>query len=534
MKNAAIYCRVSTEDQEREGTSLISQREACIAKAKELDYEVPGDMVFSEAWTGTDTDRPKLNELRQMIRDGNIEALVCYSTDRLARNPIHIAIIAEECQKQDTALVFVTEPLDNSPEGQLIRYVKGFAAQIEHEKIRERTMRGKRQGVKLGKLSTGGSPPFGYDAAEGKRVIKDSQAGIVRTIFSRLAYDGYTLYRMASELNLAGITGPRGGKWDSHTIHRIVNNPAYMGITYAFRYRVVEPARPRVKRSYSKTTHQLRDKEEWIEVPGVTPTIVSKEVYNLAQKQLELNRHKSPRNKIHDYLLSGGRLRCGVCGHAMVGSAKSQGNGNHVLRYRCVSNMKPYYYDHCDQGSIMANSIESIVWQEISRVLTKPDVVLAELKQQKANKPVTLEADRILTENNITNARGEEQRYLRQYGRGVIDNAELDTEIKRIRKYREQQEVKLADIEEQVREYEEASVNYDNFSQAVKIIADRLKDADHDLKQLALEALNITVTLQPDRTVAINGTIPAQVRSMMQSYDIVTQRTPLLHFTLKK
>ena len=31
MKMAAIYCRVSTEDQEREGTSLQTQLDACLS-----------------------------------------------------------------------------------------------------------------------------------------------------------------------------------------------------------------------------------------------------------------------------------------------------------------------------------------------------------------------------------------------------------------------------------------------------------------------------------------------------------------------
>ena len=44
MKKAAIYCRVSTEDQEREGTSLETQKESCLAKAKELVYEVAEEL----------------------------------------------------------------------------------------------------------------------------------------------------------------------------------------------------------------------------------------------------------------------------------------------------------------------------------------------------------------------------------------------------------------------------------------------------------------------------------------------------------
>lgn len=92
---AAIYCRVSTEDQEREGTSLETQAEACLVKARELGCEVPEEYVFSETWTGADMDRPGLSKLREMVRQQLFDCVICFATDRLARNPIHIAIIAE-------------------------------------------------------------------------------------------------------------------------------------------------------------------------------------------------------------------------------------------------------------------------------------------------------------------------------------------------------------------------------------------------------------------------------------------------------
>ena len=45
---AAIYCRVSTEGQEREGTSLQSQLDACLVKSRELGYETPSEFTISE------------------------------------------------------------------------------------------------------------------------------------------------------------------------------------------------------------------------------------------------------------------------------------------------------------------------------------------------------------------------------------------------------------------------------------------------------------------------------------------------------
>ena len=521
---AAIYCRVSTDDQAREGTtSLSTQREACISKAHELGYETPGDYTYSETWTGINTDRPRLNELRDNIKQRHIDAVICYSTDRLARNPIHIAIIAEECQKHDIELLFVTEPMDNSPEGQLIRYVKGFAAQVEHEKIKERTMRGKIAGLRLGKLSTGGTAPFGYNQVEGKRVINEHQAEIVRAIFNKLAYEGYTLYRLANELNLAGISGPRGGRWSEHTVHRIVNNTAYMGVTYAFRYKVVKPKKEKTTKAERKThyelrTHIFRDKSEWIEVPGATPAIVIPKVYLLAQKQLERNRHKTPGNRIHQYLLSGGRLRCGACGHSMAGGSKRKGNSQYRY-YRCVCNMKPNYYSHCEQRSISANRIEPLVWDELSRILANPDILEAEILEQRKNKePVTLEADRVMLESNIANSQAEESRYLRQYGKGLINEKDLESEISRVRKYREQQEAKLADIETRLREYDKTELDYKQFSDVIKIVASRLEGADFETKLLTLDALNIRAILYPGQVMTLTGSIPARVSIMLQRH----------------
>ena len=52
-----------------------------------------------------------------------MDALVAYAVDRLGRDPIHVGIIGQECDRWGCALIFVSEPLDTSNEGQLIAYV---------------------------------------------------------------------------------------------------------------------------------------------------------------------------------------------------------------------------------------------------------------------------------------------------------------------------------------------------------------------------------------------------------------------------
>ncbi len=84
---AAIYCRVSTDNQEREGTSLQTQLEHCLTYCRDKGYDVA--YRYSEAYSGLSLERPELDKLRELVRAGDIEVLVCYSLDRLTRDPGH-------------------------------------------------------------------------------------------------------------------------------------------------------------------------------------------------------------------------------------------------------------------------------------------------------------------------------------------------------------------------------------------------------------------------------------------------------------
>jgi site-specific DNA recombinase len=129
-------------------------------------------------------DRPLLARDRDDLKSSQFQALIAYATDRLSRKAVHVAMIAEDCQRHGIDLIFVTEPLDNSPVGQMVAYVRGFAAELEREKIRERGLRGKRQRALSGKIHNYGPELYGYrrDRTTGKRVIHDPEAMVVRDI----------------------------------------------------------------------------------------------------------------------------------------------------------------------------------------------------------------------------------------------------------------------------------------------------------------------------------------------------------------
>jgi site-specific DNA recombinase len=141
-RRAALYLRVSSQQQE-DNFSLPTQEERCRQYASERGYQVADAHVFREVYTGVELwERPHLSRLREMIRRHEIDVVIAYAIDRLSRDPVHLGVILSEADHAGVRVEFVTEPLDDSPEGQLIRFVRGYAAKVEHTKIKERMMRG--------------------------------------------------------------------------------------------------------------------------------------------------------------------------------------------------------------------------------------------------------------------------------------------------------------------------------------------------------------------------------------------------------
>ena len=164
---AAIYVRVSTRGQDDQGTSSETQEAACRAYAAEHGYEVAA--VYREVHTGAELwERPQLTTLREAVRRREVDAVIVHAIDRLSRDPVHLGVVLSEAQHAGVSVPFVTEPLDDSPEGQLIRFVRGYAAKVEHEKIRERAMRGLVARVRSGKPLPGARVLYGYQWNQSK------------------------------------------------------------------------------------------------------------------------------------------------------------------------------------------------------------------------------------------------------------------------------------------------------------------------------------------------------------------------------
>ena len=232
-KEVAIYVRVSSSVQE-DGTSLETQEAECTSLVLSVGYLDNAKCVYREVWPGASLDRPQLNKLRRMAAAGELEALFVYTTDRLARDPYDLLTLMREFDKCGVAVHFVRDSSDSSPEGELVRFVLGFAGHRERAMIRLRTMNGRIAVAKAGRMPVGGRySTYGYnqDPVTKMRLVNEEEAKVVTWIFRKYA-GGWSMNRIGAKLNKKGIPSKRGVDWSVTALKKLLTNTTYIGLDY--------------------------------------------------------------------------------------------------------------------------------------------------------------------------------------------------------------------------------------------------------------------------------------------------------------
>lgn len=108
MKSAAIYARVSSAQQKEENT-IDSQTAALIVFAQEHGYHVPQEWMFEdEGFSGASLERPGLERIRDLVAEGQLQAVLVYSPDRLSRKYAYQVLLMEEFARHGVETVFVS------------------------------------------------------------------------------------------------------------------------------------------------------------------------------------------------------------------------------------------------------------------------------------------------------------------------------------------------------------------------------------------------------------------------------------------
>jgi len=120
MKTAAIYARVSS-DQQREDKTIASQTAVLKAFASSQGYSVPVEWIFEdEGFSGATLVRPGLERVRDLVAEGQIQAVLVLSPDRLSRKYAYQVLLTEEWLRHGVQTIFINAPQSQTPEDQLL------------------------------------------------------------------------------------------------------------------------------------------------------------------------------------------------------------------------------------------------------------------------------------------------------------------------------------------------------------------------------------------------------------------------------
>ncbi|MFF2374177.1 recombinase family protein [Streptomyces xiamenensis] len=319
-RRAAIYCRIS-QDRGGAGLGVARQEEDCRALCERKGWEVIAVYPDNDVSAYSGAPRPQWQELLTDVRAGRVDAVVCWHVDRLTRSPRELEDVIDLADRYGLELATVSGEIDlATPTGRMIARMLGAAARHEAEHKAERQKRQRRQAAEAGKISGGGTRPFGFD--DDKVTIRETEAEIIRE-GARRVLASESLASICRDWQTRGIVSTAGKPWKPSGLRRLLASARISG------------RREHTPRDGWEGTRPLLGE---IVADAVWPAIISAETSDRVRAVLSDpdRRKRVEGTERRSYLLSG-ILRCAKpkddgkpCGFGMSGRPRSG-----VPRYVC-------------------------------------------------------------------------------------------------------------------------------------------------------------------------------------------------------
>jgi site-specific DNA recombinase len=374
---AAIYTRVSTDEQAKEGLSLEFQESDCRAYATRSKWTVT--QIYSDpGFSGALESRPMLDQLMRDAKEHRFDAVITWKFDRLFRIVEYQKRARRELAELGIIWKSATEDIDiYTTSGNLQHSIHATFAEWERDIIRERFHHGKIQKARHGRQPSHWSP-YGYRiitkaealsqpeffGRDGEYVFVPDEVESASLMFG-LYLEGKSLSDVCRALEERNIRPRRSKGWRPVCVRQILMNPVYMGTAYA--NRIVR--RPKRDSLTGKVTQEtlFRPEEEWVRIP--CPAIVSEEEFSRVQRLLEENRARKSGRPDRLYPLSG-LIKCACCERNYTGKYT---NGRRT--YSKPGRRYPREADLCRNRSWSAEELERGILKYLSEIAENPDLI---------------------------------------------------------------------------------------------------------------------------------------------------------------
>lgn len=348
---AAIYTRVSTEEQALEGLSLSVQEQRCRERATQ-DGASQIELYRDDGYSGTTTNRPGLTRLLGNLDE--IDRIYCWDLDRLFREDIAQALfLADLADRGDIELVEIVGGgvVDfTSSTGWFVTRLRGLIAQLKPMQSAERTRASLQHRVATQGLPHG-RPPIGYEPAPRSPnrgateppTVCPEEAALVRRIYEMYA-GGDSLHEIrrvaiAEQWPTYSRRQDAAQTWSIMRLHYVLRNSFYVG--------------------------RVRFNGE--EYDGRHEPIVSRDLWEGVQRRLSSRSGGRKGRRVRTYAPL---MRCGVCGGLVSGQVSAQGFGAYYCQRRSEMPVEMRHRP-IDCSRVMVD----VLVEQWTRHLLSPDVI---------------------------------------------------------------------------------------------------------------------------------------------------------------
>ena len=370
-----IYLRKSRADEEAERHGeyeTLSRHKSTllkVAKEKNLNIvDIKEELVSGESIS----DRPKMLELLDEVKNGLYDAVLVMDIDRLGRgNMQDQGLILDTFKNSNTKIVTPRKIYDLSNEwDEEYSEFEAFMARKELKLINRRMQRGRLKSIEEGNFIATNAP-YGYkieylNGRDRVLVIDKEQSEVIKTIFNMYS-NGSGANKIASHINALGIKTNTGRTWGDKAIRDIIKNKIYCGyVTWS-----------KVSRKGSKDVK--KDKSQWIIARGKHEPIISEDLWNKCNEIREKRIISPTPNKSLTNPLAG-LVVCGLCGYTLVAKSstvKQPDGTNAYVKYMTCT--------HCLNRGTKLYIVEDIILKELKKWLNEYKVEISNIDTDNAS-----------------------------------------------------------------------------------------------------------------------------------------------------
>ena len=333
----ALYIRVSTDRQAKEGDSLEAQENALVEYCNKNNYIII-DKYIDGGESGQKLKRTNLQRMLDDVKENKFELILMTKLDRWFRNIGDFYKVIEIIKKHNINWKTIWEDYDTTTaSGEFWLNMSLSMGQLEAKRTSERINEVFDYKYNIQKTVCTGQAPYGYKISEEKKLIVDEEKA--KNVIALFEY-----YAKTNNLNeTANWFRINCENKSTYSIKKYLRNSAYVG------------------KFVRKKTNEIID--------DYSPRIMSDELFNDVQKLIKVNVKKSkanPNSKKHNeipYIFSG-LLICQECGHILSG--KTNSNSKHY--YNC----RYHYFKKCNnEKCINEKRLEKYLINEIVPILEK-------------------------------------------------------------------------------------------------------------------------------------------------------------------